>query len=161
VFIDRIDGMEKIILFGPLFTQAERVWNRLLKSAIEKAGRGKFEVILPQEEAKKFIKKNKIDIDAIVQSCLNNAGSMPIAVAILDGPDADSGTCIEIGFRKGRDRKLPVVGVRTDFRVSEDGGLNAMLRICDKIIYFPSFNTDIDALAQKILAEINKLGRPV
>ena len=149
--------MEKIILFGPLFTQAERIWNKLLKDAIEKEGIGELEVILPQEEANKFIKKGKIDIDAIVQSCLDNADSMPIAVAILDGSDADSGTCIEIGFRKGRDWKLPVVGVRTDFRASEDGGLNAMLRICDKIIYFPSFNTDVDALAQKIVAEIKKL----
>lgn len=147
---------EKIILFGPLFTQAERIWNKLLKDAIERAGDGKFKVILPQEEANKFIKKSVVDIDAIVQSCLDNAETTPIAVAILDGPDADSGTCIEIGFRKGRNSKLPVIGVRTDFRVSEDGGLNAMLRICDKIVYFPSFNTDIDALAKKIVAEIKK-----
>ncbi len=146
--------MQKIIMFGPLFTQAERIWNKLLKDAIERAGRGKFKVVLPQEEADKFIKKDKIDIGGIVQSCLNNAKSMPIAIAILDGADADSGTCIEIGFRKGRNKKLPVIGVRTDFRVSEDGGLNAMLRICDKIIYFPSFNTNVDVLAKKIIAAI-------
>jgi nucleoside 2-deoxyribosyltransferase len=145
--------MKTVIVLGPLFTQAERIWNRLLKQAIEKE-REELKVVLPQDNAKKFIKNNKVNFKALMENCLVNAKSHDIAIAILDGPDADSGTCVEIGFRKGTNRKLKVIGVRTDFRASENEGLNAMLHICDKIIYFPSFNEDVEKLAQEIIVAI-------
>ena len=47
-------------------------------------------------------------------------------VAILDGADADSGTCWECGFAVSQG--IPVIVVRTDFRLSGDTkGFNAML----------------------------------
>lgn len=49
-----------------------------------------------------------------------------MVLIILDGTDADSGSCFEMGyaFAKG----LPIVGLRTDFRGSgEHMGLNLML----------------------------------
>ena len=151
--------MYDVILLGPLFTQAERVWNRLLKQAVERESRGEFHITLPQDEASTFIKGDMINIDAIVANCLDNARSYNLAIAILDGSDADSGTCIEIGYRKGCNVDLSVLGIRTDLRSSEDGGTNAMLRICDKIIYFPSFNESITELAQKIVTEMRLVAK--
>ena len=87
--------MKKIILFGPLFTQAERIWNRLLKEAMEKEGAAEFEVILPQKEAAKFqhISDEALRLKFIIEKCLENASSLDVAVVILDGADTDSGTC--------------------------------------------------------------------
>ena len=71
-------------------------------------------------------------------------------VAIVDGPDADSGTCIEIGYAKGLGKK--VIGVRTDFRGSEERGLNLMVaRICTHLITAPSTTTTLGQLAEKIV----------
>jgi nucleoside 2-deoxyribosyltransferase len=41
-----------------------------------------------------------------------------LIVAVLDGPDVDSGTASEIGF--GAALKKPVIGYRGDFRLSAD-----------------------------------------
>lgn len=149
--------MKSVIILGPLFTQAERIWNRLLKQALEKESRGKLKITLPQDEAQKFITPEGINFFGLVDNCLVNAESHDIAIAILDGPDADSGTCVEIGYRKGWNRHRTIIGVRTDFRASEDNGLNAMLRVCDEIIYFPSFNENIKELAKKIIATIKTI----
>jgi nucleoside 2-deoxyribosyltransferase len=157
------DQMKKIVVFGPLFTQAERLWNRMLKKAIEEKGRGEWEVILPQDQAEKFIHGADIDRDSIAQDCFERAEAADLAIAILDGADADSGTCIEIAWRKGKNIKSPVIGVRTDFRAGEDQGSNLMLRrgktikMCDAVVDFPSFNEDIAHLAEQILVEALKL----
>jgi len=50
-----------------------------------------------------------------------------VVVAVVDGPDVDSGTAWQIGyaFAKG----IPVVGVCFDYRQSgEDGSVNLMIR---------------------------------
>ena len=74
-----------------------------------------------------------------------------LVVAILDGADADSGTSVEIGYAYAN--KKPVVGVRTDFRISEDRGLNLMLsNICTELIL--DVNSDMDSLADKVSESI-------
>jgi nucleoside 2-deoxyribosyltransferase len=153
--------MVKMILFGPLFTQAERVWNRMLKKAIEDID-SKYQLILPQDEAKKFITRNKINYDGIVRECLENAATADVAIAILDGADADSGTCVELAWRKGRDATLPTVGVRTDFRLGEDRGLNVMIhrggdqRLCDELVTLP-FCEDVTKLAKMIIRAVENV----
>jgi nucleoside 2-deoxyribosyltransferase len=49
--------------------------------------------------------------------------SCDIVIAVLDGPDVDSGTASEIGYAFARGK--PVVGYRGDFRLSSDneGGI--------------------------------------
>jgi nucleoside 2-deoxyribosyltransferase len=46
-------------------------------------------------------------------------------VAIMDGPDPDSGTAWECGYAYG---KKPVIVVRTDFRDGRSGPYNAMVK---------------------------------
>jgi hypothetical protein len=54
-------------------------------------------------------------------------------VAILDGADADSGTCWECGYATAKG--IPVIAVRTDFRNSGDiKGFNAMLYYSASVI---------------------------
>ena len=49
-----------------------------------------------------------------------------LVVAILDGPDVDSGTAAEIGYAAGRD--IPIIGYRGDFRISADN-VGAMVNL--------------------------------
>ncbi|MEK7072664.1 MAG: nucleoside 2-deoxyribosyltransferase [Patescibacteria group bacterium] len=138
-----------VIMFGPLFSIAERRFNVALATAIEEKSQCYLKVTLPQEEAKQFKIDDKFDFKALHLHNLANATKYQLALAILDGSDADSGTCVEIGYRKGRNSNDIVIGVRTDFRGSEDGKINAMLQICDN--YFEYFGADINELAEKIV----------
>ncbi|MDP2855848.1 MAG: nucleoside 2-deoxyribosyltransferase domain-containing protein [bacterium] len=135
---------------GPLFTQAERIWNRLCAECLRNKG---YHVILPQDEAKKFIQDGQIDFDGIAKDCRQQAIECNVMVAILDGADSDSGTSLEVGLRI--QSKGIVIGVRTDFRCSEDGQLNAMFRLINKLIYFPSF----DESYEKLCGQIDKIIR--
>lgn len=137
---------------GPLFTQAERRWNSDLKEALERLSKGGVSVTLPQVEAEQFVDGDNIDLQGIYEHCLTGAVEHDVLIGILDGPDPDSGTCVELAHRKGRDEQLVVIGVRTDFRGSEDPeiGTNAMLRICDEIVRFPAFNESVDELVGAI-----------
>jgi len=114
---------ELIYIAGPLFTPGERWLNSRLALTIaeyaEKAGK-EVEVYLPQEQAEG-------STASVFQRNLRALERARVVVAVLDGPDVDSGTAWEIGyaFAKG----IPVVGVRFDFRQSgEDGSVNLMIR---------------------------------
>ena len=79
-------------------------------------------------------------------------------MAILDGADADSGTCWECGYAHGLGK--PIVAVRTDLRASEDDGLNAMLReTCAALIAMPATIEDRAELAKKIAAPVARIRR--
>ncbi len=145
----------KLYWGAPLFTQAERIWNRMCATILrENYG---YTVLLPQEEAERFIdtETGTIDFDGIVETCEEQARSAHIGVFILDGADSDSGTSVEAGIRIGI--KTPSIGVRTDFRGSEDGRVNAMFRLLDTIVYFPSYDESVDKLCGQIDRAIQKV----
>lgn len=108
----------KVYFAGPLFTTAERVWNAEIAAALRAAGH---EVFLPQEQEPG---KDAAGIFA------NDVGGIDWAdglVAIMDGPDPDSGTAWEVGYAFGL--KKWIVLVRTDIRgpAGSVGDYNAML----------------------------------
>jgi nucleoside 2-deoxyribosyltransferase len=79
-----------------------------------------------------------------------------VVIANLDGSDSDSGTSFECGYAFAIGK--PVLGIRTDFRISEDRGLNAMLsQSCADLIYFPSTDESISAFAAKIVESLTKV----
>src|SRR3974390_2095606 len=113
-----------IYLAGPLFTQAERIWNKnfskQLSIMIPEA-----KIILPQAYDVITDERNTKS-KGLVGACIRGLDSADVVVAVLDGSDADSGTSWECGYAYARGKQ--VIGVRTDLRASEDEGLNAMLR---------------------------------
>lgn len=126
----------KIYFAAPLFTMAERIFNKVLADCL----RERHEVFLPQEEEQAGLSDGVFKIDkAGLDWC-------DLVVAILDGPDPDSGTCWECGNAYGMYK--PVIGVRTDKRKSATinlmllGSLFNLIRIDE--------NETIDSLAKEI-----------
>ena len=100
----------RIYFAGPLFSAAERDWNLALATALRTAGH---EVFLPQEQEPG---KDAAGIFATDVGGIDWADGL---VAIMDGPDPDSGTCWEVGYAYG---KKPIILVRTDMRRNEGSG---------------------------------------
>ncbi|HEX5589572.1 MAG TPA: nucleoside 2-deoxyribosyltransferase [Candidatus Limnocylindrales bacterium] len=107
----------QLYLAGPLFSAAEQAWNAELAAALRAAGHA---VYLPQENGpgRTAAQIFRADVGGIDQA--------DALVAIVDGPDPDSGTAWECGYAFGR---KPIVLVRTDMRegTGHDAPYNAML----------------------------------
>jgi nucleoside 2-deoxyribosyltransferase len=146
----------RIYLAGPLFTIHERRMNRFLAEAIEAQLPGAM-VLLPQD----FKHDNRYNdhraFGIIFKGCVDAIDSCHSVVAWLDGPDADSGTCFEVGYAYAKG--IPVIGVRTDFRLNQERGVNVMLsRACAGFVYRPSFDENVESLARDIVRAVRKLG---
>ncbi|PZV17481.1 MAG: nucleoside 2-deoxyribosyltransferase [Pseudanabaena sp.] len=112
-----LEKIGHIYLAAPLFTRGEIAFNLELYKYLTEEG---YRVFLPQKECEKAKGED------IYKTCLRGLQSSAIVIAILDGADADSGTCWECGYAASRN--IPIIAVRTDFRISGDtGGFNAML----------------------------------
>ncbi|WP_320041353.1 nucleoside 2-deoxyribosyltransferase [uncultured Desulfobacter sp.] len=143
--------MKKIYLAGPLFSLAEREFNILFAQMIE-SGMNDVEVILPQKRASRFLSLEN-GKKLIFEDCLKMVEKADIVLAILDGPDADSGTSVELGYAYAI--KTPIIGVRTDFRISEDKGLNLMLsNICSTLII--DISSDMTGLVNSVIKAIGE-----
>ncbi|MDP4209847.1 MAG: nucleoside 2-deoxyribosyltransferase [Bacteroidota bacterium] len=109
--------MNQIYLAGPLFSLAEIEFNQRLCDYLISLG---YKVFLPQNECRG--KEGR----EIFETCENGINTSSVVLAILDGADADSGTCWECGYAYAKG--LPIIALRTDFRQSGDTkGFNAML----------------------------------
>jgi nucleoside 2-deoxyribosyltransferase len=129
----------KIYFAGPLFTSAERKWNEWFASALRRSG---IEIVLPQEEAERYISESGVDYAGIFAMCLDGIRSASAILAVFDGVDVDSGTAFECGYAYALGK--PVVGLRTDLRSGgEENGLNAMLaRCCSRLLAIPAIRND-------------------
>ncbi len=132
----------QIYLAGPLFTQAEKEFNLKLFDRLTASG---YHVFLPQQECV------GVEGEDIYKTCLSGLRAAAIVIAILDGADADSGTCWECGYASSQG--TPIIAVRTDFRMSGDtGGFNAMLYYsAAKIV------SGTDRLFDRILSAVREL----
>lgn len=150
----RLTRPATVYLAGPLFTQAERLWNRRLAERLaEELG---CEMVLPQD----FPVPGGVDAEAhhseIFRRCIEGLDACDLVVAILDGPDVDSGTAFEVGYAYARGKA--VVGVRTDFRPQHERGTNLMLsRSCHAFVHCVDFSHDPGMLACRVLAEARSL----
>jgi nucleoside 2-deoxyribosyltransferase len=150
----------KIYFAAPLFTQAERIWNQALVNTIVEQD-PKIEIFLPQTESGKAYINGRLDFAKVQQICLNGIDACDVLVAILDGPDSDSGTCFECGYAFSKGKKL--IGIRTDLRAGEDQGLNAMLnQSCTEVIRYSASNDRENQLVELgclIVASVNRAYR--
>ena len=140
----------RIYLAGPLFTTAERDWNDGLAARLTAGGH---DVYLsqahpaPEPTGRAIFQK---DLDA-----LDRADGV---VAMMDGPDPDSGTAWECGYAYARGK--PVVLFRSDIRDSgdvRDIPYNAML-IGAADAHIELRLATLDDAAQAILAALRTLG---
>ncbi len=140
----------KLYLAGPLFTAAERAFNRRLKKLLEGLG---YEVWLPQEHEP----RSRAARDIFLMD-VSGLDSSDVVVANMDGPDPDSGTCWECGYAY---KKKPIVVYRTDFRNVGDTkttAYNLMLtESADAVVDLSHDFDDEAAIAAKLEAALKKI----
>ncbi|MCK4283321.1 MAG: nucleoside 2-deoxyribosyltransferase [Candidatus Brocadiae bacterium] len=142
----------KIYLSGPVFTQVQRRWNRLLAAGLQERISGA-EVILPQDFKFGQSYNRPEDFPKIFEACVRGAREADAVVAVLDGPDVDSGAALEIGI--AYERGIPIIGVRTDYRESQDRGLNLVVAgACTEILREMSFSEDMEQLVKDLSGKI-------
>lgn len=153
-----------LYLAAPLFGAGERLHNLYLERYLKDLGH---HIILPQREAKKLFEAYpRTALDRIKENCRNTTeGDNCIYVGCVDGPDADSGTCVEYGLTLAQ--KGSAIIYRTDIRTepSREIGLNAMLTLKGTTyIYFPCYITELHEaqpyyqdLASKIHAAVQEI----
>lgn len=109
-----------MFIAGPLFSQAEREFNLKVDKYLNKH---RFETFLPQREVgklwKRIRKRGRKACRVIYEEDLRGLEGADVVVAILDGPDVDSGTAFEVGYACARGK--PVIGLKTDMRVFARG----------------------------------------
>jgi nucleoside 2-deoxyribosyltransferase len=149
----------RIYFAGPLFTQAERSWNSVITRHLRAAGHN---VDLPQEQAQQIVKsKDGLTPEeraALFEASVSSIKRCDVVVAIVDGPDADSGTCFEMGFAAAT--RKPIVAVRTDLRFGGDdpsSGLNLMLSQAAKVLWLKleGLKATEEEVASLILKELD------
>jgi len=148
----------KVYLAAPVFSQVQRQYNRRLAHRL-RALLPRSEVVLPQDfrvgpRGASF--NDRRYLRALYRRCIEEIRGADVVVALLDGPDADSGVAFEVGFARGIGK--PVLGVRTDYRQLQAKGLNVMLAEgCTEVACHFSFNENLDDLVQVIISHLEKL----
>lgn len=147
----------RLYFAGPLFTQAERDWNRLVAIGLRSLGH---DVFLPQDAVKEL---STLEADPIFRLDVNGVRSADAVVAVLDGADPDSGTSFECGlaFALG----IPIVAVRSDFRAGGDAlpgqklaTINLMLsQAATAIVDHPNPEATLDQIVFEIGNALAKL----
>jgi nucleoside 2-deoxyribosyltransferase len=117
----------KVFIAGPLFSQAEREFNVRVEEELRRHG---FKTFLPQRDVGRLdeliAKEGDRAYRTIFDQDLKGLDQADAVVAILDGPDADSGTAFEVGYAFARGK--PVIGLKTDMRVfAREEEVNNML----------------------------------
>jgi nucleoside 2-deoxyribosyltransferase len=144
-----------IYLAGPLFSLNERASNRRLAKAIESVA-PELQVELPQDYKYHGSYNDKRFFREVYQACIRGVERAHACVAILDGPSSDDGTCFEVGYAVAKG--IPVIGVRTDYRASQEMGCNLMLsRGCTAFVHRPAFDENFDALAKDIVRKLKRI----
>jgi nucleoside 2-deoxyribosyltransferase len=141
----------KIYLAGPLFTTAERDWNDGLAARLTAGGH---DVYLSQ--AHPALERTGRAIFLKDLEALDWADGV---VAVMDGPDPDSGTAWECGYAYARGK--PVLLFRSDIRHSGDAPdipYNAML-IGAADAHIELQLATLDEAARAILAVLRTLPR--
>ena len=160
----------RVYLAAPLFSQHERRWNRELagllaqhinekiSKSIDKSIKertGDVEIVLPQDFRDRGRYNDRRRLQVLFDKCTEAVRACDVIVAVLDGPDVDSGVAFEMGYAHALG--VPVVGLRTDFRQLQERGVNLMCsRPCTEYVCRMSFDEDIEhlvkELARKVLA---------
>jgi nucleoside 2-deoxyribosyltransferase/predicted secreted protein len=133
VFLSRFAGIRafdvatfsryRIYLAAPLFSEAERSYNRTLAGRLQE---NLFDVYLPQLAGDDSDTRGDPAQHQLFRKNLAALDNADIVVAVIEGADADSGTAWEMGYAYATGK--PTVAIRTDFRrVGHHEHVNLML----------------------------------
>lgn len=148
----------RVYLAAPLFTQVERAWNRAFAAALTRRD-PKIDVTLPQDFRPGGRFNDPRAYGALFRRCLDAVEEADVVLAVLDGPDADSGVAFEMGYAHARGK--PVLGLRTDFRPGADHGVNLMCaRACRFVVREFPFQEDMDPVAAAVVRRLRKIAAP-
>ena len=144
----------KVYLAGPLFSLAEREFNKRLVNALrEKLPNLNF--IVPQDYAATIHGQTRF-LDSVFEHCIKSIDEADAMLCILEGPDVDSGTCIEMGYAYARGK--PIIGVRTDFRASEDKGVNLMVsKVCREFVGLSGSRVTEEKLIEEVVVALSRV----
>ena len=107
--------MAKLVyVAGPLFSEAERSFlEKMVYTLADLTGLGPLkDFFLPHRDGGELGKGPKRN--EIFAMDIYHIDSAALVIALLDGQDADSGTCIELGYAYAKGKKI--FGLLTDFR---------------------------------------------
>lgn len=103
-----------VYVASPLFSQAEREFlEKMVNSLAQASGLDPLnDFFLPHRDGGELGKgptrNNIFNLD------MHHVDSAGVIIALLDGQDVDSGTCIELGYAFAKGKKI--LGLLTDFR---------------------------------------------
>lgn len=138
----------RIYWAAALFTTAERMFNVAMANAILGYASGTT-IRLPQEE---------LPSQDIYDQNMADLINCDMVIAVVDGPDTDSGTAFEVGYAVAMNKKVWLV--RTDFRMggdAEDSPINLMLdRAASARFWFDSREIDVQGMGRMIAGALNR-----
>jgi nucleoside 2-deoxyribosyltransferase len=103
--------MTRIYVAGPLFNTHERWYLERIAELLESAG---YDTFVPHRDAG-LVQELTFEVrHGIFQADLAELDHCDMCVALLTGPDHDSGTSAELGYMYARGK--PCVGITDDYR---------------------------------------------
>lgn len=126
----------QVYFAGPLFCEAERIFNLRLAEKLEAKG---YKVYLPQRDGVESQKPPYNEMDnhklqqIIFEADRDKVLQADIFLFVLDGRVPDEGACVELGLAYGQKHFLQqdklLIGLHTDMRGAfPEGKLNAMVQ---------------------------------
>ncbi len=103
--------MRSIYIAGPLFNTADRSYLEHIAAVLENAG---FTTFLPHRDVGVINELTPQERSRIFHGDLEALEQYDLCVALLTGPDHDSGTCAELGYCYAKGK--PCYGITDDIR---------------------------------------------
>jgi nucleoside 2-deoxyribosyltransferase len=127
----RPESRSQVYLAAPLFSDAERAFNLVLRDLLTAQG---YPVYLPQETGEGLAGPERDGV--IFASHIAALDGASCVVAVCDGSDTDSGTAWEMGYAVAKG--IPVIALSTDRRGSWAGKrVNLMIRETAEVVGTP------------------------
>lgn len=111
----------KVYLAGPLFTPAERAALEEIAAICAELG---FTTYLPHRDGG-LLRQDRQNLQEVFAQDLQALREAAVVVAVLTGPDIDSGTAWEIGYAHCADKHI--IAICQDFRIRDVAHLNPMI----------------------------------
>jgi nucleoside 2-deoxyribosyltransferase len=145
-------GVARVYIAGPLFAPQERAVLEAVDDVVRALGH---ETFLPHREMPVAPPASDAAAKEGYAFLLRGLESCDAVIAILDGPDVDAGTCVELGYATALRR--PILGLRSDARAgNERQGINLMaFGASDEVVRIDAWNRKaLEPPLQSFLANV-------